>query len=697
MPQQRCPHCHSTQEVGRYREGQAIHCVTCQGAFKVVFPRRGQEMIPAPKVDAAPTNPIVNLAQQGNVAPAAAATPRKRRRPPFNIEGYEILDEIGKGGMGTVYLAQQKSLGRKVAIKVLAANLARQQASILRFTKEAAAMAKLSHPNIVYVLDRGVTRQRHQYFIMEFVDGCSLRDLLRDGAFAPLEALQIMLQLSRTMEYAHAQGVIHRDLKPENILYNSNSVLKLADFGLVSVQQGTTFIRELTGNKDLTRSHVSMGTECYMAPEQRQDAKNVDHRADIYSMGVILHELVTHRLPYPHLPAPDVPIVKGYPVIDAIIRRCLETSPLKRFETTTALRNAVEEAISVCEVPARPRQPQHDTVIQEPVSMMMAESNDVTVVEVEQQKDSWGDKIKSSISSISDSFEFRWQRDGLKHFLWGTGALGAFALLVLIVAMMTPTPSSKKGDQISWHKIPAQIQALKDNSKVLSFSLIPQARAVSFLRRSRPLWMWKFGNWYSKDGKLFQNTYKKSLTFNHRKCWALYKGHRLSPKDLSITSAVEFLSPKVPNAAGSLVPLKTYLRSSEVSGSKRRIRRYPTIGLGLRGQFGEELSLLLQPKGRDIKFTFRVRGPYRETNGKRKYPRFSVSHDVVSGLNFVRKPIPLQIKIKGREASAWIDGRLVDTLMLTKTQRFYANAGLVCRDAHCRFGKIQIRAHLSKE
>lgn len=243
--------------------------------------------------------------------------------PALQIPGYELMDVLGRGGMGEVWRARQISLGRTVAIKVLPASLAKDSEFVARFEKEATALAALNHPNIIQIIDRGVAGGS-AYFAMELVQGRTLRDVLNAGRPAPQDALRIAIQICRAIDCAHEQHIVHRDLKPENILVDARGHVKVADFGLAGFKGP-----EEKGS--LTATRVAMGTLNYMAPEQRRDAHSVDGRADIYSFGVVLYELLTGELPIGRfkLPSQRDPLLD--PRLDEIVSRALEPEPEARF------------------------------------------------------------------------------------------------------------------------------------------------------------------------------------------------------------------------------------------------------------------------------------------------------------------------------------------------------------------------------
>lgn len=257
-----------------------------------------------------------------------------RHRTPDLISGYQLDKLVGTGGMGEVHKATQLSLGRTVAVKLLNPELAKDPSFIARFQKEAAALAALSHPNIVSIVDKGKTDTTY-YLVMEFVDGPSLRELIRAPELDVPGALRRMLEICRAIEYAHGRGVIHRDLKPENILLDQQAggIAKVSDFGLAS------FLSDASPSSRyaLTSTHVSMGTLSYMAPEQRVDAKNADARADIFSLGIILYEWLTGEVPLGTFDPPSRRRQGLDPRLDAIITKCLKPDPEDRYPSVRAL------------------------------------------------------------------------------------------------------------------------------------------------------------------------------------------------------------------------------------------------------------------------------------------------------------------------------------------------------------------------
>jgi serine/threonine protein kinase len=202
----------------------------------------------------------------------------------------EILELIGRGGMGIVYKARQPKLDRIVALKILPAESGRDATFAERFAREARALAKLNHPGIVAIYDFGDVGPFF-YFIMEFVDGADLRQMIQANPVKPGDALDLVVQICEALQFAHSQGVVHRDIKPGNILVDRAGRVKIADFGIAKLMDPGAADTALTG------SHHVMGTPHYMAPEQMARPLEVDHRADIYSLGVVFYEMLTGELP----------------------------------------------------------------------------------------------------------------------------------------------------------------------------------------------------------------------------------------------------------------------------------------------------------------------------------------------------------------------------------------------------------------
>ena len=250
----------------------------------------------------------------------------------------EIIELIGAGGMGAVYKARQSGLDRLVALKILPEEFGHDVKFALRFTREARTLAKLSHPNIVSVYEFGNVEDTY-YFLMEFVDGSTLRDVVKAGQLAPEHALAIVPHLCDALQYAHDKGIVHRDIKPENILIAVDGSVKIADFGLSRILGNESQQEMLTG------THQVMGTPRYMAPEQLEGSRGVDHRADIYSLGVVFYEMLTGELPIGRFAAPSKKVEIDVR-LDEVVLRTLEKEPQRRYQHASQIKSDVQSITS---------------------------------------------------------------------------------------------------------------------------------------------------------------------------------------------------------------------------------------------------------------------------------------------------------------------------------------------------------------
>ncbi len=276
--------------------------------------------------------------------PAAGRTPPAAFVPPTPAElgrhfpQLEMLALLGQGGMGAVYKARQTKLDRLVAVKILPPEVARDPAFAERFTREARSLARLNHPHIVTVHDFGDVDGLY-HFTMEYVDGRNLRDLLQAGALPVAQVLAIVPQLCDALQYAHDEGLVHRDIKPENILLDGKGRVKVADFGLARLVGLTPTYLTLTG------THEVMGTLLYMAPEQMKRSHTVDHRADIYSLGVVLYEMLTGELPLGRFAPPSRKAAVDER-LDQVVLQALAREPAERYQDAGALKQEVVAALA---------------------------------------------------------------------------------------------------------------------------------------------------------------------------------------------------------------------------------------------------------------------------------------------------------------------------------------------------------------
>jgi eukaryotic-like serine/threonine-protein kinase len=283
---------------------------------------------------------------------------------------YDLEEQVGGGGMSRVYRARDVVLERDVAIKVLHEQYSRDPELVERFRREARAIARLSHPNIVTVIDRGEVEGR-QFIVFEHVPGETLKEVIaREGQLPVERALSFAHQIGRALAFAHEAGLVHRDIKPQNVLVDPEGSAKVTDFGIA---------RTLDLDESLTETGTVLGTSHYLAPEQAS-GEPVDERSDQYSLGVVLYELLTGEVPYPganatavamrHLRDP-IPSVRAKrpdvsPRVDAIVARAMAKRPRDRFPSMEAMLAALEASLAG-ERKGRARSAEGDTGVLPPL------------------------------------------------------------------------------------------------------------------------------------------------------------------------------------------------------------------------------------------------------------------------------------------------------------------------------------------
>jgi serine/threonine-protein kinase len=282
--------------------------------------------------------------------------------PDTIVDGrYRVLRRLGSGGMADVYLVEDQQLGRRVALKLLYRRLAEDVQFVERFRREASSAAQLQHPNIVSIFDRGEWDGTY-YIAMEYIEGPTLKEIVRERGPAPPDAaIDVVLQILRAARFAHQRGVVHRDIKPHNVLIDEEGRVKVTDFGIARA-----------GSSDMTETGSIMGTAQYLSPEQAQ-GKPVDARSDLYSIGIVLYELLTGRVPFDaesavtvalkqvsEAPIPPREIDPAIPpALEGVVLRAMEKDPARRFadadefiEALHRARQAPDELIAVA--PALP-------------------------------------------------------------------------------------------------------------------------------------------------------------------------------------------------------------------------------------------------------------------------------------------------------------------------------------------------------
>src|SRR5262245_1917348 len=296
-------------------------------------------------------SPAVEIAAKALAAEPLVETstkPMRRLMAGSQIGAYQLLEPIGRGGMGEVHLALDTRLGRKVAVKLLLAEFTTDAERLRRFEQEARAASALNHPNIITVYEVAEIEGR-RFIVTEYVEGETLRQRMAGAPQRRIrlsEALDIAAQVAAALAAAHEAGIIHRDIKPENAMSRSDGLVKVLDFGLAKLSNARTGSLSPAGESLNTRSGMVMGTASYMSPEQAR-GENVDHRTDIFSLGVMLYEMLAVRRPFEGATASDVmaaaltsepvSLAEVAPEVPAplwrIVQRCLEKRPGQRFQS----------------------------------------------------------------------------------------------------------------------------------------------------------------------------------------------------------------------------------------------------------------------------------------------------------------------------------------------------------------------------
>jgi serine/threonine-protein kinase len=251
----------------------------------------------------------------------------------MQLDGYSKLLKIGEGGMAYVYRGIQESLQRPVAIKLLINDMSRDKEARHRFDRESYIIARLTHPNIIHVIDRGITADEMPYFVMEYVEGLDLGTASKINEISHINKIDIIIQILKALFYAHQNNVINRDIKPENILIDNNGNVKILDFGIAQFYEDK---QEVTNQ---TISGTVMGTYNYMSPEQRESSENVSQRSDLFSVGVVMYELFTGKIPIGVFPEPSRLNTEIEPALNQLILGCLNQDSEQRPESAEQLKN----------------------------------------------------------------------------------------------------------------------------------------------------------------------------------------------------------------------------------------------------------------------------------------------------------------------------------------------------------------------
>jgi tRNA A-37 threonylcarbamoyl transferase component Bud32 len=386
------------------------HCQSCQAPLAADAPRG---LCPACLMKVAmATGTVAGQERPGFTPPSTEELARK-------FPQLEIIELIGRGGTGAVYKARQKELDRIVALKILPPGIGDDAAFAERFAREARSLARLNHPGIITIHDFGRADGLY-FFVMEFVDGVNLRQLLASSRVSPREALAIVPQICDALQFAHDQGIVHRDIKPENILLDRRGRVKVADFGLAKIVEGRAGsplpAEPGTGTSGgahgvtrptsaLTAGGKILGTPAYMAPEQREHPGEVDHRADIYALGVVFYQMLTGELPGKSLEPPSSKVQIDVR-LDEVVLRALEKKPERRYQQASEVKSAVETINTQREDEAL-------------VTPEAASSSDAIVAQAEAMKG----RLRLASTAL---------------FIMGLVCLGGLSLLFLVASMLPP-------------------------------------------------------------------------------------------------------------------------------------------------------------------------------------------------------------------------------------------------------------------
>ena len=385
----------------------------------------------------------------------------------------EVTSLIGQGGMGFVYKVRQPSLDRVVALKILSPELGRDPAFAERFAREARTLGKLHHPNIVTVFEHGEAGGFF-YLIMEYVDGVNLRQAMRAGRFTPQQALAIVPGICDALQYAHEQGVWHRDIKPENILLDRDGKVKIADFGIARIvgNPQRDFTLTMTGN--------ALGSAAYMAPEQHEKPHAVDHRADIYSLGVVIYEMLTGELPLGRFPSPSQRTAVDAR-IDEIVFKTLEKERDLRQQSATEVKTDMHRAMQPGQCP--PVQSATIAAPRRPVGLAKLAFGlflfGITIPfllwiisERAAERGIMLSALMMLLSLVLGMFSFR-------ETLGKVVAISSMLILLLGIAMMTRDPRERG--------IPHEISSeVKDNADQLTVPEAPAAPTVTKMEKATP-------------------------------------------------------------------------------------------------------------------------------------------------------------------------------------------------------------------
>jgi serine/threonine protein kinase len=599
-PLQACQVCGALNDVGTRRDGEKLPCRGRSCGVPLTVRRSDQVVVAAGSRLAEAARPEVAPLRRPAPGPEVAPQPPRPARAgeaqevktdqgaiPLEIPGYELHEIIGKGGMGRVYRATQRSLQREVAIKVLNEDLARHKSFIRRFEKEAFSLAALQHPHIATIHDTSHVGP-HYFLVMEYIGGQSLRHKLgqHNQGRIPLERIAgLFSSLCLAVEHAHKNRVIHRDLKPENVLFTREDVLKVVDFGLANILDGQ-------GRWELTRTKVSMGTVNYMAPEQRKDAKHVDHRADIYSLGVMLYEFLTGELPLGRFEDPSRRRAGVPPELDRLVARMLEFEPEKRPQAAGLVAHTLERLLGQGASPVAPV-----LIRPEPPARLLEAPS------TPRPEEPLGQPRGQRPGPRPGRRRRMW---GALAFLLGGSALLGVGAVAFFLLFLHRGLSETLGDV-----------RLRQENGAVSLELIhphevkhvpPRERGA---RQGRLVTRFDFktsglaslpvkclgGDWLAEDGRLTQDTSRRELTINQVPARALLGAESLGPEGLDLRANIRLEASTWSQGEGAARPVPMQQVVERLPDVQARLPAAfaPSVGLGVLDESGARGLLLLIP------------------------------------------------------------------------------------------------------
>lgn len=645
---QTCPNCGAAHDVSVYVSGQRMLC-RCGIRFEVV--RADTSGVSPTGADRGRHSSVPARGDPARLSAADGAAAAKTPAgpdstfvaKPVSVPGYELVELLGRGGMGEVWRARQTSLGREVAVKILSRDLASDPTFVARFEKEAAALAALSHPNIVQIIDRGVGDGVY-FFAMELVEGISLREQMGGGRLSPSEALRIVAQVCRAIDYAHDRGVVHRDLKPENILLDPAGNVKVADFGLAGVAAAG-------GRLDVTRSATAMGTLHYMAPEQRRDARSVDGRADVYSLGVVLYELLTGEVPLGRFKLPSERVAGLDRRLDAIVARALEPDPAGRYARASLVSRDLEALIAT-----EPAMPAEGAIVPHPAALA---------------------------ERLEESAARRPRRVRRRKMALGLVLVGAIAGAVATAAFFG-------GGRFPRRKLPPDTHADRPVRAVMETAAGRTRVAVTFEEGPGARFALHSGEWLLLDRSLVARAYDAGRDPTVR---FLPRAYLLTPRffagglSAEVTAEVDVKPPW----RGYTEPVTVELLFKPRGGH-----------LGVRALFGP-------PPRRTGSYL--VGWTYRDAAGDRQWgssapgaidrdeegaEAFDLDEDEAIHLPVPRRPFRLRLVVGADDRiEAFVDGLSLFARRLPDVSKLEGRIGLECRNAACRFADLVVEGRAS--